>query len=141
MPIRGDIKDGLLKMILYSTLTEIKVNGENMSCKSVLKHKWIITYDDSPFIRRLFTFAQVVPFDLTYGMRNVTETSDQIGKELFISNYSIKLPQSQRTLENQLAFFEPPVIYSAIEKTELIQFKGNAPFPNEIVKEPELYES
>ena len=105
------------------------------------KHKWLITYDDSPFIRRLFTFAQVVPFDLTYGMRNVTETSDQIGKELFISNYSIKLPQSQRTLENQLAFFEPPVIYSAIEKTELIQFKGNAPFPNEIVKENELYES
>ena len=39
LPSRGDIKDGLLKMILYSTLTEVKVNSENMSYKSVLKHK------------------------------------------------------------------------------------------------------
>jgi DNA adenine methylase len=52
------------------------------------KHKWLITYDDSEYIRNLFSFANITPWDLTYGMRNVTENSDQKGKELFISNYN-----------------------------------------------------
>lgn len=63
-------------------------------------HKWLITYDDSEFIRELFSFAKITPWSLTYGMRNVTETSDQKGKELFISNYDIYRPQAQ-----QLTFF------------------------------------
>ncbi len=37
LPSRGDIKDGLLKMILYCNLTEVTVNSEKMNCKSVLK--------------------------------------------------------------------------------------------------------
>jgi DNA adenine methylase len=53
-------------------------------------HKWLITYDDSEYIRELFSFANIVPWNLTYGMRNITENSDQIGKELFISNYALK---------------------------------------------------
>lgn len=53
------------------------------------KHRWLITYDDSEYIRNLFGFANIVAWDLTYGMRNVTENSNQIGKELFISNYKI----------------------------------------------------
>jgi len=58
--------------------------AENMkNCK----HKWLITYDDSEYIRNLFSFAQITPWNLTYGMRNITENSNQIGKELFISNY------------------------------------------------------
>ena len=58
--------------------------AENMkSCR----HKWLITYDDNEYIRNLFSFANIIPWDLTYGMRNVTENSDQRGKELFISNY------------------------------------------------------
>jgi len=58
--------------------------AENMkNCK----HKWLITYDDSEYIRDLFSFANITPWNLTYGMRNVSEDSDQIGKELFISNY------------------------------------------------------
>ncbi len=52
-------------------------------------HKWLITYDDSPFIRELFHFAQILPWNLTYGMRNVITGSTQIGKELFIANYTI----------------------------------------------------
>jgi len=61
--------------------------AENMkNCK----HKWLITYDDSEYIRDLFSFANIMPWNLTYGMRNVSENSDQIGKELFISNYAIK---------------------------------------------------
>lgn len=69
-------------------------------------HKWLITYDDSEFIRELFSFANVTPWSLTYGMRNVTETSDQKGKELFISNYDIYRPQAR-----QLTLFEPKTTY------------------------------
>lgn len=57
-------------------------------------HKWLITYDDSPYIRELFSFANIIAWDLMYGMRNVTATSDQRGKELFISNYDIALPEN-----------------------------------------------
>lgn len=51
------------------------------------RHKWLITYDDSEYIKDLFSFAKIVSRDLTYGMRNVTENSDQKAKEIFISNY------------------------------------------------------
>jgi len=54
------------------------------------RHYWLITYDDSKFIRKLFSFANIKSWNLTYGMRNVTSESNQIGKELFISNYSFK---------------------------------------------------
>lgn len=49
-------------------------------------HKWLITYDDSDYIRDLFSFAHITTWHLTYGMRNVSEHSDQKGRELFISN-------------------------------------------------------
>jgi len=72
--------------------------AENMkNCK----HKWLITYDDSEYIRNLFSFANIIPWNLTYGMRNITEKSDQTGKELFISNYisrSIQIKTEQLEL-------------------------------------------
>lgn len=70
-------------------------------------HNWLITYDDSPYIREMFSFAYVTAWNLMYGMRNITKTSDQKGKEVFISNYPISLPH-----ENQLKLFaEPKVKY------------------------------
>ena len=59
------------------------------------QHKWLITYDDSDYIRDLFSFAHITPWNLTYGMRNVSEHSDQKGKELFISNYAFKNKQNK----------------------------------------------
>lgn len=50
-------------------------------------HKWLITYDDCDYIRDLFSFADIIPWNITYGMRNVKESSNQKGNELFISNY------------------------------------------------------
>lgn len=77
--------------------------AENMkNCK----HKWLITYDDSEYIRKLFSFANIIPWELMYGMRNITEESDQKGKELFISNYLQELPKKE-----QLALFEPKIGY------------------------------
>ena len=58
--------------------------AENMK---ICPHNWLITYDDSEYIRNLFSFARIIPWNLKYGMRNVTDHSDQNGKELFISNY------------------------------------------------------
>lgn len=79
------------------------------------KHNWLITYDDSKYIRDLFSFAHIIPWDLTYGMRNVTDTSNQTGKELFISNYLKKLPK-QIVQESQFALFEPKAKYNAKKK-------------------------
>lgn len=52
-------------------------------------HRWLLTYDDSPLIRELFSFANIADWNLTYGMRNVTANSNQKANELFISNYEI----------------------------------------------------
>lgn len=71
------------------------------------KHKWLITYDDSEYIRELFSFANIISWDLTYGMRNVSAGSNQNGKELFISNYLKSLPE-----EKQLKLFEPKNKYN-----------------------------
>jgi len=59
-------------------------------------HKWLITYDDSEYIRDLFSFANIISWDLTYGMRNVNKNSNQIGKELFILNYEIKQNKNEQ---------------------------------------------
>ena len=62
-------------------------------------HKWLLTYDDSPFIRELFSFANLTEQTFTYGMRNVTKDSKQAEQELFISNYNLVSAQ-----QNQIAF-------------------------------------
>jgi DNA adenine methylase len=68
---------------LHKSFDHIRFAENMKNCR----HKWLITYDDSDYIRHLFSFANIIPWNLTYGMRNITENSDQTGKELFISNY------------------------------------------------------
>lgn len=72
------------------------------------KHKWLITYDDSDYIRNLFSFANIIGWNLTYGMRNVNKRSNQKGKELFISNYSLENKKVQVPI-NLFSFDEPQV--------------------------------
>ena len=55
-----------------------------------VNHKWLITYDDSEYIRELFSFANIKEWNLTYGMRNVNSKGNQKGYELFISNYPLE---------------------------------------------------
>jgi len=50
----------------------------------------------------LFSFANIESWNLTYGMRNITENSDQKGKELFISNYAFR---HKRSRNEQLQLF------------------------------------
>ena len=87
---------------MHKSFDHVKFADTMKNCE----HKWLITYDDSEYIRDLFSFANIMPWELMYGMRNVTEGSDQKGKELFISNYLQQLPEKQ-----QLTLFEPTVKY------------------------------
>lgn len=55
------------------------------------KHKWLITYDDSPKIRKLFSFANIYRWKLQwqYGMNNSNGKSPSKGDELYITNYKL----------------------------------------------------
>jgi DNA adenine methylase len=68
---------------LHKTFDHEKFARTMKTCR----HKWLLTYDDSDYVRNLFAFAEITPWELVYGMRNVTENSNQKGKELFVSNY------------------------------------------------------
>ena len=68
------------------------------------RHKWLITYDDSHYIRQLFSFANIIPWNLTYGMRNVAKNSDQNGKEIFVSNYLESLPAQHLAKSDPMAY-------------------------------------
>ena len=79
------------KSALYGKKGQLHKTFDHERFAETLKktqHNWLITYDDSPYIRELFDFGHITSWDLTYGMRNVNEGSNQQGKELFISNYS-----------------------------------------------------
>lgn len=55
----------------------------------LVRHQWLITYDDSPEIRKLFTFANFHEWNLQYGMNNFRQGSAAVGKELIITNFDI----------------------------------------------------
>jgi DNA adenine methylase len=81
------------KSALYGKNGQLHTGFDHYRFADVMKavnHKWLITYDDSEFIRELFSFAHIVEWDLKYGMRNVTANGNQNGKELFIANYAIE---------------------------------------------------
>lgn len=50
-------------------------------------HRWLLTYDDSPYIRELFSFAHLIEWELQYGMNNYRQETAAIGRELMIKNY------------------------------------------------------
>jgi len=66
-------------------------------------HKWLITYDNSDYIKDLFSFANIFTWELTYGMRNVSKKSQQKEKEIFISNYldTIEQPKQMTLFEEK----------------------------------------
>lgn len=56
------------------------------------KHKWMITYDDCPEVRELFSFANIITWEFQYGMNNYKQETAAKGKELIITNYPISNP-------------------------------------------------
>lgn len=59
-------------------------------------HSWLITYDDSPEIRKNFDFANIYEWELQYGMNNYKQGKADKGSELFISNYSLPIEQKSK---------------------------------------------
>lgn len=51
------------------------------------KHRFLLTYDDSEFIRELYKDFYKAKFTLQYGMNNFKQTKANKGQELLISNY------------------------------------------------------
>jgi hypothetical protein len=59
------------------------------------KYNWLVTYDDSHRVRKLFDWANIKPFEFTYTSRKI-----KVGKELFISN--MDLDSTERKNKKQL---------------------------------------
>ncbi|MGQ9487307.1 MAG: DNA adenine methylase [Armatimonadota bacterium] len=74
-------------------------------------HRWLITYDDCPEVRRLFRGAYMVEWKLQYGMNNYKQTNARAGKELFIANYDIV----SRHAEQLALVFEHRASYTPLE--------------------------
>lgn len=78
------------KSALYGKKGTLHKNFDHERFANIMKncqHRWLITYDNCEFIQKLFSFANITEWSLMYGMRNQTENSDQLGKEIFISNF------------------------------------------------------
>lgn len=54
------------------------------------KHRFLMTYDDCPEVRALYSWANLREWRLQYGMSNCNKKNlSKVGAELFISNYDI----------------------------------------------------
>lgn len=78
-------------------------HAEFAEAMKACRHVWLITYDDSPEIRRNFEFARVYEWELQYGMNNYKQEKAEKGSELFISNYPLPAPTKPEAAK-QLAF-------------------------------------
>jgi DNA adenine methylase len=72
-----------VKGALHTTFDHERFASDMKKCP----HRWLITYDDSPHIRDLFSFAKIIEWELQYGMNNYKQTHADKGRELFIRNY------------------------------------------------------
>lgn len=54
-----------------------------------IKHKFLLTYDDSDYIRKLYKDFYLQEWTLQYGMNNYKQEKANAGKELLISNFTI----------------------------------------------------
>jgi DNA adenine methylase len=80
------------KSALYGKNGKLHKGFDHERFAQVMKncnHKWLITYDNCDYIKDLFSFANIIEWNLMYGMRNQTENSDQLGKEIFITNFEL----------------------------------------------------
>lgn len=68
------------------------------------KHSWLITYDDSPEIRKKFKFANIYGWELQYGMNNYKQGKAEKGNELFISNYKLPIEPKTNTAKKRMLY-------------------------------------
>lgn len=78
------------KSKLYGKKGDLHTGFNHQKFAEILKqcpHNWLITYDDSPEIRENFKWANIISWELQYGMNNYKQKTAEKGKELFISNF------------------------------------------------------
>jgi DNA adenine methylase len=88
--------------VLHTSFNHEEFAQEMKKCK----HSWLITYDNSPEIRKNFSHANIYKWELQYGMNNYKQSKAEKGSELFIANYDPPLmvqPQDVNDL-NSLSF-------------------------------------
>ncbi|MGA7193363.1 MAG: DNA adenine methylase [Anaerolineales bacterium] len=90
--------------ILHTGFNHDEFASEMRRCN----HSWLITYDNSPEIRKNFEFANIYDWELQYGMNNYKQGKADKGNELFISNYLLPIMSKNKSSEEksikQLAF-------------------------------------
>jgi DNA adenine methylase len=72
---------------LYGKSGDLHLGFDHAAFASELRacaFPWLVTYDDSLEIRRLFAFARLEAWQLQYGMNNYRQASAAMGEELFI---------------------------------------------------------
>ncbi|MHC5938396.1 DNA adenine methylase [Nostoc sp.] len=82
------------KSRLYGKRGDLHTSFEHQRFAELLQqcyHRWLITYDDSQQIRENFQWANISEWELQYGMNNYKQNGAAKGKELFITNYEVKV--------------------------------------------------
>ncbi len=81
------------KSRLYGRNGSLHTNFDHAEFAEEMKkcpHQWLITYDDSPEIRKNFEAANLYEWELQYGMNNYKQDKANKGRELFITNYALE---------------------------------------------------
>jgi DNA adenine methylase len=68
---------------LHSGFDHQRFSEEMKACKM----NWFISYDNSKFVRELFSFAKQHAWQLQYGMNNPNKDSCSMGEELIVSGF------------------------------------------------------
>lgn len=95
------------KSALYGKNGKLHKDFDHERFAQVMKncqHKWLITYDNCDYIKDLFSFAHISEWNLMYSMRNQTESSEQLGKEIFISNFVTNKVKNNKISSSQYAY-------------------------------------
>lgn len=82
--------------ILHTTFDHLKL-FENLRNA---EHKWLITYDNSDFIKDLYKDFSQLEWKLQYGMTNRNNATSRAGNEILIANYdlsAVSVPAPIRT--------------------------------------------
>ncbi|WP_375512655.1 DNA adenine methylase [uncultured Nostoc sp.] len=94
------------KSKLYGKDGDLHTSFEHQRFANLLQqchHRWLITYDDSLHIRENFQWANISEWELQYGMNNYKQSGAAKGKELFITNYEVKLNLEKKSQVQDLA--------------------------------------
>ncbi|MCC5608731.1 DNA adenine methylase [Nostoc sp. CHAB 5834] len=94
------------KSKLYGKRGDLHTSFEHQRFAELLQechHRWLITYDNSTQILENFQWANISEWELQYGMNNYKQSGAAKGKELFITNYEVKLYLEKKSQVQNLA--------------------------------------